>query len=70
MKWCALLATVMFFTSDEVDFRIWFGQERTIVELSLQPVSCVMLESESIVWRYVSSYLPRSSFYIEVGTIV
>ena len=36
-------------TSDEVDVRIWFGQERTKVELSLQPVSCVMLESESIV---------------------
>ena len=36
-------------TSDEIDIRIWFGQERTIAELSLQPVSCVMLESESIV---------------------
>ena len=57
-------------TSDDVDVRIWFGQERTIVELSLQPIGCVMLESESIVWRYVCSYLPRSGFYIEVGTIV
>ena len=36
-------------TSDEIDIRIWFGQEKTIVELSLQPVSCVMLESESVV---------------------
>ena len=36
-------------TSNEVGVRIWFGQERTKVELSLQPVSCVMLESESIV---------------------
>ena len=36
-------------TSDEVDVRIWFGRERTIVELSLQPISCVMLEREYIV---------------------
>ena len=55
-------------TSNEVDIRIWFGKERTIVELSLQHISCVMLESESIIWNYVYSYLPRSRFYIELDT--